>query len=132
MAQAHVEYAGGTLATMPAGVPGILDVSDDHYLALYAKKNGLRIAYTNVNGIEYGQQVDRRVAMAVVISPLLVLAKSRKHFLTIEYVDEFRRQQAVVFRVDKNSIRPTLASLEARTGQRVRYQDEEARKGGVN
>jgi len=32
--------------------------------------------------------------------------------------------------VDKNDIRATLASLEARTGQKVQYQDEEARKAG--
>ena len=35
-----------------------------------------------------------------------------------------------MFRVDKNDIRATLVSLEARTGQRIQYQDEEARKAG--
>jgi hypothetical protein len=35
-----------------------------------------------------------------------------------------------VFRVDKNDIRLTLVALEARTGQEVRYQDDEARIGG--
>ncbi len=38
------------------------------------------------------------------------------------------KQQAMVFRVDKNSIRSTLAGLEARTGLKVQYQDEQARK----
>jgi hypothetical protein len=35
-----------------------------------------------------------------------------------------------VFRVDKNAIRATLVSLEARTGVKIQYQDEEARKAG--
>jgi hypothetical protein len=35
-----------------------------------------------------------------------------------------------VFRVDKGDIRSVLASLEARTGRRVEYQDQEARKAG--
>jgi hypothetical protein len=56
--------------------------------------------------------------------------KKRKHFLTVGYTDEDGRQQALVFRVDKNGIRAMLASLEARTGQAVTYQDEEARKAG--
>jgi hypothetical protein len=33
----------------------------------------------------------------------------------------------MVFRVDKNDIRLALVALEARTGQQVHYQDEEAR-----
>jgi hypothetical protein len=35
-----------------------------------------------------------------------------------------------VFRVDKNDIRIALVTLEARTGQTVQYQDEEARIAG--
>ena len=54
--------------------------------------------------------------------------KSRKHFLTIGYSGEDGKQQAIVFRVDKNGIRPTLAALEARTGLKIQYQDEQARK----
>ena len=36
----------------------------------------------------------------------------------------------MVFRVDKNGIRATLVGLEARTGLKVQYQDEQARKAG--
>jgi hypothetical protein len=57
-----------------------------------------------------------RLALALVISPVFLLSKSRKHFLTISYRGEDGKQQAMVFRVDKNSIRSTLAGLEARTG----------------
>ena len=88
----------------------------------------MRVAYDRVNLVEYGQQVARRLALALVISPVFLLSKSRKHFLTIGYSGEDGKQQAMVFRVDKNSIRPTLAALEARTGLKVQYQDEQARK----
>ena len=70
------------------------------------------------------------VAMAVVISPVFLLSKSRRHFLTVGYTDEQGQQQAMVFRVDKNSIRATLVALEARTGLKIQYQDQEARKAG--
>jgi len=36
----------------------------------------------------------------------------------------------MVFQVDKDDVRAVLAALEARTGRRVEYQDEEARKAG--
>jgi hypothetical protein len=59
-----------------------------------------------------------------------MLAKSRQHFLTLGFQDENGLQQALVFKVDKKDIRVALVSLEARTGQQVRYQDEEARIAG--
>ncbi|MBZ5605893.1 MAG: hypothetical protein LAO79_26640 [Acidobacteriia bacterium] len=129
-AQSRVEYVGGTAAKLPSGASGSLDTSDPHYLAFYAKKTQIRVAYDRVDLLEYGQQVDRRLLMAAVISPMFLLSKQRKHFLTLGYVDEDNNHQALVFRVDKNSIRPALVSLEARTGLRIQYQDEEARKAG--
>ena len=127
-AQASVEYIGGTEAHLSAGKHGSITLADDRYLAFYAGKTQLRVAYERINLIEYGQQVDRRLALALVISPVFLLSKSRRHFLTIGYSGEDGRQQAMIFRVDKNSIRPTLVALEARTGLKVQYQDEQARK----
>jgi len=46
----------------------------------------------------------------------------------VGYLDSEENQQALVLRVDKGDIRSLLAALEARTGRRVEYQDEEARK----
>ncbi len=130
LGQARVEYAGGTIPVVDTGASGSIFLGDDHYLAFYTKKSQFRVPYSEVNLLEYGQQVNRRLGLAIVISPLFVMSKSRKHFLTVGYVDEFGRQQAMVFRVDKNTIRTTLVSLEARTGRKVEYQDEEARKAG--
>jgi hypothetical protein len=59
-----------------------------------------------------------------------MLSKTRKHFLTIGYTDDEGKQQALVFEVDKHGVRAALASLEARTGRRIEFQDEEARKAG--
>jgi hypothetical protein len=129
-AQGHAEYVGGTAAKVESGTPGAIDVSDPRYFAFYAKKAQVRVAYDRINVLEYGQKVDRRLLMAVIISPMFLLSKKRAHFLTLGYLDEEGTHQALVFRVDKNGIRATLASLEARTGVRIEYQDEEARKAG--
>ena len=115
---------------MKSGSSGRIELSDDHYFAFYANKAQLRVPYDQVNLLEYGQQVDRRLALALVVSPIFLLSKSRRHYLTVGYTDERGVQQAVVFRVDKNSIRAALVALEARTGLNVEYQDQEARKAG--
>jgi len=130
LVQSHVEYVGGTLPAVASGTGGSIELSDSRYLAFYTRGTQVRVPYERINLLEYGQKVDRRLLMAVVISPMFLLAKSRKHFLTVGYTDDDGKQQAMVFRVDKNGIRSALVGLEARTGQKVQYQDPEARKAG--
>jgi hypothetical protein len=130
LAQSRAEYVGGTASALTSGSGGSIELSDQRYLGFYTKRGQVRVAYDRVNLLEYGQKVDRRLLAAVVISPMFLLSKTRKHFLTIGYMDEDGKQQALIFRVDKGSIRSALVSLEARTGLKVQYQDEEARKAG--
>jgi len=125
----RVEYIGGTVPAVNGKVSGSLDTTHDQYL-FFRRQLTLQVPYDRVNLLEYGLKVDRRVAMAVVISPMFMLSKKRAHFLTVGFSDEQGRQQAMIFRVDKNDVRALLVSLEARTGRRVTYQDEEARKAG--
>lgn len=126
----EAEYIGGTLEELSIGQDGALFTTHRHNFHFASRKRTVTVPYERINLIEYGQSVSRRYVSAVLISPLFLLSKSRKHFLTLGYQDEDGQQQALVFRVNKNSIRPVLASLEARTGVKVTYQDEEARKGG--
>ena len=126
--QTQVEYIGGTSESLRAGSSGQVELTDHRYFAFYGQATQLRVPYARMNLIEYGQQVDRRLALALVISPVFLLSKARKHFLTVGFTDEAGEQQAIVFRVNKDSIRAALVALEARSGLKVRYQDPEARK----
>jgi hypothetical protein len=105
-----------------------LDLTGANTLTFHFGKGLLKIEYRKVNTLEYGQNVSRRYAAAVLISPILLLSKSRKHFITLGYTDDEGRQQALVIRIEKGDIRSVLAALEARTGRRVEFQDDEARK----
>ena len=127
---AHAEYVGGTRADIPIANTGNIEVMDNTYFIFLSKKTQIKIPYDHINLVEYGQKVDRRYLAAAVISPIFMLAKTRQHFLTLGFQDEKGIQQALVFKVDKKDIRVALVSLEARTGQQVRYQDEEARIAG--
>jgi hypothetical protein len=126
----RVQVAGGTVSTITAKGINRLDLTESDVLHFRAGKKDISIPYNKVNTVEYGQNVSRRYAAAVLISPVLLLSKSRKHFVTIGYIDDEGKQQALVLRVDKGDIRAVLAGLEARTGRRVEYTDDEARKAG--
>ena len=90
----------------------------------------LKIPYDRVNDLEYGQKAGRRLGVAIMVTPLALFSKKRKHYLTVGYQDDNDKQQAAVFELGKDIVRVTLASLEARTGRKIEYQDEEARKSG--
>lgn len=126
----RVEYIGGTLDQCKRHCDGKILTSDPREFRFQAKGSAVTVPYDKINLVEYGQKVDRRYVSAVLISPVLLLSKSRKHFLTVGYTDANGNQQAMVFRVDKHDIRTALASLEARTGRKVQFQDNEARKAG--
>jgi hypothetical protein len=126
----RVEYVGGTLQEIPSGCDGRVQAIDPTYFVFYSKKSSLRVAYDKINLLEYGQKVDRRILAAVLVSPLFLLSKKRQHFLTVGYEDEDGKQQAMIFRVNKSDVRAMLVSLEARTGRRIDFQDDEARKAG--
>ncbi len=126
----RVEYVGGTIEALKSGSDGSLLTADRQMLTVRIGPSETEIPYERINLVEYGQNSSRRIVMAVVVSPLFLLAKSRLHYLTIGLRDAEDRQQAMVLRVDKKKVRAVLASLEARTGLRVQYQDGEARKAG--
>lgn len=126
----RAEYVGGTAAAFPAKVDGRLITSDPLTLCFQTRQTAIQIPYDRIHSLEYGQKVDRRYVSAVLISPLFLLAKARKHFLTIGYVDPMGNSQALIFQVEKGDVRAVLVSLEARTGRKVEFQDEEARKAG--
>jgi hypothetical protein len=125
-----VQFVGGTEPGLTAKTDLHIDLTSTDALRVVSGKQDFNISYGSINTVEYGQSVSRRFTEAVLISPLLILSKSHKHFVTLGYVDASGNQQALVFRVHKGDIRSVLASLEARTGRRVEYQDNEARKAG--
>jgi hypothetical protein len=122
-------YVGGT-ATFPERTVGKVSTLDQKVFTFEFKKDTLTIPYERINGLEYGQKAGRRLGLAIAVSPVALLSKKRKHFLTISYVDQQEKQQALVFELGKDIVRPTLASLQARSGRKIEFQDEEARSSG--
>ncbi|HEY3837861.1 MAG TPA: hypothetical protein VGL72_14870 [Bryobacteraceae bacterium] len=126
----RVHYVGGTLSQLPARTSGTLRIGDDEVFTFQAAGATIRVPYRDVNLLEYGQRVSRRYLEAIFISPVFLLSKRRAYFLSVGYTDKSGKQQAMVFQVSSKEIRPVLVSLEARSGRKVEYQDDEARKSG--
>jgi hypothetical protein len=124
------EYVGGTITQIPPGCHGNVQAVDTQFFVFYSGKASWRVPYDKINLLEYGQKVNRRYIAALLISPLFLFATKRQHFLTVGYSDEDDHQQAMIFKVGKDDIRVMLVSLEARTGRKVEYQDEDARRSG--
>lgn len=121
-------YRGGTLSQPEPADSGRLSTNGPEAFTFRYDGGVLRIPYDQVNLLEYGQKAGRRLGLAIVVSPLFLLSKKRRHYLTIGYVDEQGEQQAAVFELGKKIVRSTLVGLEARTGLAVDYENERARQ----
>ena len=124
---ARAYLTGTTVTGFPSKCDVRVDMTGEREMLFVTRSLTLHVPYDQVNTLEYGQHVGRRYAEAILFSPLFLLAKSRKHYLTVFYKDANGRQQAVVLQVDKGEVRALLPELEAKTGRRVEYTDDEAR-----
>src|SRR5579872_6001259 len=124
-------YVGGTVTTVKERTEGLSSTNDEKVFVFSYQGGELKIPYDRVNDLEYGQKAGRRLGLALTISPWLLLSKKRKHFLTVGWKDDQDKQHAAVFELGKSIIRTTIATMEARTGRKVEYQDDEARKSGL-
>jgi hypothetical protein len=131
-------YTGGTLALFndsQARVEGHLDLSDPQALVFVAEgRSALRIQYSSIQDLEFGQKVQRRVAAATGTTALLgppgALAftmKKREHYLTVVFTDDHGVNQVAILELGKNVVRSSLLTIEARSGTAIEYQDEHAR-----
>lgn len=142
-------YYGGTASNLVAKegddpAEGRLDTANSEALVLTVEKpkpvNGqvLRIPYSQITALEYGQNAGRRVGTAVAATILTggiglvsLFSKKRNHFLTVTYNDDAGQPQVAVLEIGKDIIRTTLSIVQAKSGTEVEFQDEEARKAGT-
>ncbi len=124
-------YIGGTENQIKDGTEGESSAKDEKVFSFTFKGGKLEIPYDQVDVLEYGQKAGRRLGLALTISPWLLLSHKRKHFLTVGWKDAQDKQHAAVLELGKSVVRTTIATLEARTGKKVEFQDDEARKSGM-
>jgi hypothetical protein len=133
------KYVGGTSA-LPVQSVGVLTVTDENHLTFDYQQGkapdktsfpsgSFSLPYSEITAIGYGQHASLRIGQTIALAAvagvgglLLLLSKSKSHYLTFEYQDIQGNKQAAVFEVGKDTIRPLLSSLETRTGKTVAYE----------
>jgi hypothetical protein len=126
---ARAYMVGTTVHGFPAKCDVRVDMTGDGEMLFVTHSLTLHVPYDRVTTLEYGQHVGQRFVEAILLSPLFLLSKTRKHFLSVFYTDSNGREQALVLQVDKGDVRAMLPELEAKTGRRVEYTDDDARRG---
>jgi hypothetical protein len=135
-------YFGGTAGFKDAKDPveGLLDTKNETALIFTATGKNfsgqtLSIPYASVVDLEYGQKAGRRVGAAAATTILLgpiglltLLSKKRNHYLTVGFKDADGKDQVAVLELGKDIVRVTLPIVETRSGKKIEYQDDEARK----
>lgn len=122
-------YMGGTLTVIKEKSEGVFSTADPTKAVFTVKKAvPVEIPYASIESLEYGQKAGRRVAVAVMVSPLALFSKKRNHYLTVTYKDAAGADQAAVFELGKDVVRTTLTVLELRSKKKIEFQDEEAQK----
>jgi len=136
-------YCGGTVRGVEGAkniIGGLLDTTNPDYLVWTSTTKAfhgkiITIPYNRIIDLEYGQKAGRRVGTAVATTVLFgpiglvsLLSKKRRHFLTVGYKDDSSKDQVAVLEIGKDIVRTTLAIMETRSGKKIEYQDEEAKK----
>jgi hypothetical protein len=124
-------YMGGTVSSVPDKAEGKTSVSDDKNFTFSYHRGTLEIPYSQIDSLEYGQKAGRRVGVAIALSPLFLFSHKRRHYLTVGWTDADKKQQAAVLELGKSIVKPTIETLEAKSGKKVEYQDDEARKSAI-
>jgi hypothetical protein len=124
-------YVGGT-EKIDEGAEGSASSENEKEFVFEYKDGQLVIPYDQVTELEYGQQAGHRVGLSIAM-PLVALAKKRRHFLTISWKDEKAQEHSAVFELGKSIVKSTIETIETKTGKKVDFQDDDARKsmGGM-
>lgn len=123
-----VRYVGGTIVDIPQDTEGSLLINPEKGLLFECKKGSFEIPFDIVSSLEYGQKAGRRIGVAIMVNPVFLLSKKRKHFLTLGYKDSKDLNQGVVLELAKGLPAKVITIVEARSGVKCDYESEEARK----
>ena len=130
-------YVGGTVPGIEEETAGLTHTSDAKVFTFEHKKGTLVIPYDRITTIEYGQTLGHHGASTMAGAALVAgpagllaarLAKQRRHYLTLDYLDDNQQPQVAVLELGKDRIYPTLYNLRTKSGKKLEFLDEESRK----
>ena len=82
------------------------------------------IPYLQIKSLLYEQTSKPRYTEAVLISPMFLLAHSKKHYLTIQYTDAGGNGKFAIVQLDKKNAQEAVAAAQAETGKDIERAEE--------
>jgi hypothetical protein len=108
------------------GAKGEARADGDKEFTFKSKEGELNIPYENVTRLEYGLKSHTTVGYSLVMG--VHPKKVKEYLLTIDYNDKDQKAQSVVLKLGKSKIWTTLLNLQNKSGKRIDFGDEKARK----
>lgn len=128
-------YVGGTVASLHEKQQGTLDSSGTSEFVFTWDKGKWNLPFASIGKMVYREKVGRQVGAAVAttvavgVGGLLVLmAKKKKHYLSLEWKDEADQPQVAVFELSKDAFENVIADLEEKTGLQLQVEVPEVPK----
>ena len=75
----------------------------------------VRIPYAEIAEMEYEKSKHRRWKTGILLSPLALLSKGKKHWFAV-----IQGENETVFQLDKSNFSKILAAIEGKTGKKVK------------
>jgi hypothetical protein len=82
------------------------------------------VPFESIKSIHYEKASKPRYAAGLLLAWPLLFTKSKKHYLTIQYVDGAGQGKFEIVRLDKRNFTMALATLEADTGMKIDRSEE--------
>ena len=126
----HAELFGGTsTGQKKAGgsTKGALVFDGEKKIIQFEAQKGsemVSIPYAQVKSLLYEQASKPRYTEAVLISPMFLLAHSKKHYLTNQYTYANGTGQYAIVHLDKKNAQDAVAAAQAETGKNVERVEE--------
>lgn len=94
-----------------------IDVQDSELVVTTAGKDPriLRIPYSEITELEYERSAHRRWKTGIILSPLFLLSKGKKHWFAV-----IRGEEETVFQLSKSNYSRILGAVESKSGKKVK------------
>jgi hypothetical protein len=102
-------------------VAGVLRLDSTKKQMQFVETGGppaLSVKYEAIKGLLYENTEKPRYAASLVVPPL-VFTKSKKHYLTIDYVDASGTPRYAIIHLDKSNFQQALTTAESETGKKA-------------
>jgi hypothetical protein len=102
----------------------LVDAENIRFVNKNKKHEYFSIPTNSVAEVFYSRVSGRRIGTAILVSPLLLFSKGKKHYMTLSFDDGEDIVGAVEFKLDKKNYRGVLRAVEQVSGVALKFDQE--------